>query len=81
MNVKKDYANRASLLTPTEDYDNHWHSDLAMARKGIIATIVILIGILTLSAVTYAAQPAATPKHAHKMAVSVMSLVDDKGGE
>lgn len=78
MNVKKDYANRASLLTPTEDYDNHWHSDLAMARKGIIATIVILIGILTLSAVTYAAQPAA-PKHSQN--VSVMSLIDDKGGE
>jgi hypothetical protein len=78
MNVKKDYANRASLLTPTEDYDNHWHSDLAMARKGIIAAIVIFLAMAALSVGSYAAQPAA-PKHAQN--VSVMSLVDDKGGE
>ncbi len=78
MNVKKDYANRASLLTPTEEYDNHWHSDLAMARKGIIAMIVLIVAILALSVETYAAQPAA-PKHSQN--VSVMSLIDDKGGE
>lgn len=80
MTIKKDYANRASLFTPTEEYDNHWHSDLAMARKGIIAAIVVILAALTLSVVSYAAQPEA-PKHAHKMAVSAMSLVDDKGGE
>ena len=75
MTIKKDYANRASLFTPTEEYDNPWHSDLAMARKGIIAAIVVILAALTLSVVSYAAQAPAT------QSVSSQSLVDQNGEE
>ena len=81
MQLPTDYADRSSILADIENIEAHWHQDSSDAKLGKIAAIVVLVSILTLSIVTYAAQPAATPKHAHKMAVSHMSLVDDKGGE
>ena len=80
--VKKDYADRsAHLVEIPELHHDHWHGEVSLVSKGMIAMIALLITILVLSTVTYAAQPVAAPKHAHKMSVSPMSLVDDKGGE
>ena len=80
--VKKDYADRsAHLVEIPELHHDHWHGEVVMVNKGIIAMIALIITVLVLSTVTYAAQPVAAHKHAHKIAVSVMSLVDDKGGE
>lgn len=80
--VKEDYADRsAHLVEIPELHHDHWHGEVSLVNKGIIAMIVLIIAILLLSTVTYAAQPVAAPKHTHKMAVSPMSLVDDKGGE
>jgi hypothetical protein len=78
--VKKDYADRsAHLVEIAELHHEHWHGEVSLVNKGIIAMIVLIITVLVLSTVTYAAQPVAAPKHAQS--VSPMSLVDDKGGE
>jgi hypothetical protein len=80
--VKKDYADRsAHLVEIPELHHAHWHGEAVMVSKGMIAMILLIIISGLLAAVTYAAQPAAAAKHTHKMAVSPMSLVDDKGGE
>ncbi len=80
--VKQDYADRsAHLVEIPELHHDHWHGEVSLVNKGIIAMIVLIITVLVLSTVTYAEQPVAAPKHAHKMSVSPMSLVDDKGGE
>ncbi len=80
--VKKDYADRYPYLVEiAELHHEHWHGEVSLVNKGIIAMIVLIITVLVLSTVTYAAQPVAAPKHSHKMSVSSMSLVDDKGGE
>ena len=77
--MKNDYADRSPWLWQgLEEHDHHWHNEVVLVRKGFIAMIVLALFMLVLSAVTYAAQPAA-PKHSQS--VSVMSLVDDKGGE
>jgi len=80
--IKQDYADRsAHLVEIPEMHHDHWHGEVVLVRKGVVAMVALIITILVLSTVTYAAQPAAAPKHTHKMAVSNMSLVDDKGGE
>jgi len=74
-----DYADKSSLLNGSlDDLEDHWHRESAETRVGKIALSILMLLIILFSAVTYAVQPAA-PKHAQN--VSVMSLVDDKGGE
>jgi len=76
-----DYADKSSLLNGSlDDLEDHWHRESAETKIGKIALSILMLLIILFSAVTYAAQPAA-PKQAQKMAVSVMSLVDDKGSE
>ena len=80
--IKKDYADRSTHLAEIPELHHaHWHGEDVMVSKGMIAMIVLLIIAGLLATATYAAQPAAAPKHAYKMAVSAMSLVDEKGGE
>lgn len=74
--MKKDYADRsAHFVEIPELHHEHWHSEVILVRKGFIAMIVLIITMLVLSAVTYAAQPAA------KLAISSQSLVDQAGEE
>jgi hypothetical protein len=76
-----DYADKSSLLNGSlDDLEDHWHRESTETRVGKIALSIIMFLIMFVTGVTYAVQPAA-PKQAQKMTVSVMSLVDDKGGE
>ena len=76
--VKQDYAKKPYIV---EDHETHWHGEAILVRKGLIAALALFVALTVLTTVTYAEQPVAAPKHTHKMAVSPMSLVDDKGGE
>ena len=78
MKLPTDYADRSSILADIENLEAYWHQDSSDAKIGKIALSIIMLLIMLVTGVTYAVQPAA-PKHAQS--VSVMSLVDDKGGE
>ncbi len=79
--MNKDFADRSAIIGFSSSHYGRYHYEIKMVRKGLFASLVLLVMMAVLTAVTYAAQPLAPKALTAKMSVSVMSLVDDKGEE
>lgn len=79
--MNKDFADRSAIIGFSSRHYGRYHYEIKMVRKGIFAALILLVMMAVLTAVTYAAQPAAPQAKALNMTVSAMSLVDDKGEE